>query len=80
MSGGFIDGMWYEENTYNEKIEDKQEQVRLYEIEKSEVIEKIIQQKIFKSGVSTKPTVQRSRLNERSLDNLKVILNKWESI
>jgi len=80
MSGGFIGGMWYEENTYNEKIEEKREQVRLYEIEKKEVIEKIIEQKNLKAFVSINPTIQIYRLQKRTLENLKVILDKWEKI
>ena len=80
MSGGFIGGMWYEEKTYQEKKEQIEEAKRIASEKKYEVIEKIIEQKIKKSGVSIDPNIQRFRLKDMSLEQLDIILDKWEKI
>lgn len=54
----------------------------LYEklLEKDRVIEKIIEQKKLKAGITINSEIQIDRLKKRTLDNLKVILDKWEKI
>ena len=77
---GFIGGVWYDEQTYNEKIDERNERLENEQLEKDQVIEQIIEQKILKAGVSIQSDQQRHNLNKRSLDNLKVVLDKWEKI
>jgi hypothetical protein len=80
MSGGFIGGMWYEENTYNEKMTERNERLENEKLEKERVIELIIEQKILKAGVKINPVGSRYRMKDMPLEQLKVILDKWEKI
>lgn len=80
MNGGFIGGVWYNEQTYNEKIDERNERLENEQIEKDQVIEQIIEQKKLKAGVTINPEIQINRLRKRTLDNLKVVLDKWEKI
>ena len=77
---GFIGGVWYNDQTYNEMIEERNERLENERVKKDQVIEKIIELKKLKSGVTINSEIQVDRLKKRTLDNLKVILDKWEKI
>ncbi len=77
---GFIGNMWYNTDTYNEKVEIRHRRKEREDQEKDEVIKKIIELKKLKAGVTIISEIQIDRLKKRTLDNLKIILDKWKKI
>ena len=80
MAGGFIGEMWYEEKTYNEKINERALKAEAEQAEREKIIDEIIELKTLKSGVKIISWVQRDRLSKVNTQNLRARLDKWRTI